>query len=407
VIKGILVIIAITILALGSSLGGEPRYDPVTKEIRLLHLGKAWNSAGSPGPVFIQDPRISWSPVPSHAWSMGLEAFRMLRLYLPRSRDRFLSEFDVVAIGGMEALHLRPDFQQWVKEGLSDRGLGFIMADDSSSFGTSGSHTSWYLVPIGEIIPVDDKPIGGSPYGTKEAFHVVPVDTEHEFTRNIPWQEVWLEANNRPWPKEGSTVVTKMSGEYPLNRGKVLMAYWELGAAGGRSVAWIHAWNWSPDFWRWRYSHDVIAHVVYFASSVAIPEDLVLVHSIRERIHDYYFARVYALSTLDFADKFRANTAAVEALLDRTHDLKENADRLFLDQDYEGAAATMDGALSSLDETIREAIRAKDRALVWVFAIEWLVVSATSMLVGALVWSLMVRRRLYREVGETRLRHLG
>ena len=49
------------------------------------------------------------------------------------------------------------------------------------------------------------------------------------------------------------------------------------------------------------------------------------------------------------------------------------------------------------------AIQAKDNALFWIFVIEWFVVTGTSMVAGALLWSLMVRRRLYREVGETRL----
>ena len=42
--------------------------------------------------------------------------------------------------------------------------------------------------------------------------------------------------------------------------------------------------------------------------------------------------------------------------------------------------------------------------MVWVFVIEWLAVSGTSMLAGGLLWTLMVRRRLYKEVGETKLR---
>ena len=66
----------------------EPRVDPETGVIRLLHVGKAWYQGNAPGPVFIQDPKISWYPVPAHTWSMGDEAFRQLRLYLPRNKQR-------------------------------------------------------------------------------------------------------------------------------------------------------------------------------------------------------------------------------------------------------------------------------------------------------------------------------
>ncbi len=396
VLAGIMLFTAVTASA--------PRTDPETNVIRLLHIGKAWYRPGNPGPTFLQDPRIDWNPVPAHAWSMGEEAFRMLRLYLPRSKNRFLDEFDVVAIGGMEALHLRPDFQAWLKEGMEQEGIGLVMSDDSSSFGTSGSHTSWYVVPLGDLLPVDDKPVGGSPYGDEVAFHVVPVIPGHEFTRNIPWEEVWFEANNRPWPKPGSTTVTRMSEEHALNRNKVQMVYWDLGSAEGRSVAWIHAWNYSPDFWRWRFAHDVIAHVIYFTARFPIPEDLVLIHTIRNRIRDYYFSRLYALSTIEFADKFKANIRPVEVMLEEAEEKKRESDRLFLDQDYEQSASVMDALLADIQEIIDEAVRAKDRAMIWLFAIEWLAVSATSLLTGALIWTLMVRRRLYREVGETRLR---
>ncbi len=396
-----LFIMVISVMTIDAS---TPRTDPETNVIRLLHIGKAWYKPGSPGPTFLRDPRIDWNPVPAHAWSLGDRAFRMLRLYLPRSKSRFFEEFDVVAIGGMEALHLRLDFQGWLKDGMEQEGMGFVMSDDSSSFGTSGSHTSWYLVPLGELLPVDDKPVGGSPYGDEEAFHVVPVIPGHEFTRQIPWQEVWFEANNRPWPKPGSTTVTRMSEEHVINRNKPQMVHWDLGTAKGRSVAWIHAWNYSPDFWRWRFAHDVIAHVIYFTAQVPIPEDLLLIHTIREKIGDFHFARMYALSTIEFADKFRANTISVEIMLKEAMDGKQEADRLFLQQNYEESADMLDDLLVDIDEIIKEAIRAKDKALAWLFAIEWLTVSSTSLLVGAIIWTLMVKRRLYKAVGETRLR---
>lgn len=404
------VIITLILACLLSSLCGvaaEPRTDPETNVIRLLHVGKAWYQSNAPGPVFIQDPKISWFPVPAHAWSMGAEAFRALRLYLPRNKQRFFDGYDAVLIDGMEALHLRQDFQYWVTEGFHEQGINFVMADDSASFGTSGSHTSWYVVPLGEILPVEDKPVGGSPYGIEQAFHLVPQIPGHEFTRNIPWNEVWMEAANRPWPRAGSIVISRMSGEIALNRNKVQMAYWDSPTGGGRSVAWIHRWVGNPDFWRWKYNVDVVANVIYFTARVPIPEDLVLIHRIREMIGDFYYGRVYALSTMEFADKFGANLRPLEVKLEELTDNKGLADRHFIDQDYESAAVALESALVDLEVVITEAIEAKDRALIWIFVIEWLVVTGTSMMAGTVLWTLMVRRKLYKEVGETRLRMTG
>ena len=49
------------------------------------------------------------------------------------------------------------------------------------------------------------------------------------------------------------------------------------------------------------------------------------------------------------------------------------------------------------------ATRIKERTLLWVYVVEWLSVTGVSLFSGLIVWTLMVRRRLYREVGETRL----
>lgn len=41
--------------------------------------------------------------------------------------------------------------------------------------------------------------------------------------------------------------------------------------------------------------------------------------------------------------------------------------------------------------------------MLWVYVTEWLVVSSTGMVCGFILWTVMVRRALYRAVQETRL----
>jgi hypothetical protein len=66
----------------------------------------------------------------------------------------------------------------------------------------------------------------------------------------------------------------------------------------------------------------------------------------------------------------------------------------------------MTDVLDMIDEAMVEAIKVRDEAAFWIFLTEWAVVSGTSMVAGVLLWTLMVRRRLYREVEITRLRSL-
>ncbi len=50
-----------------------------------------------------------------------------------------------------------------------------------------------------------------------------------------------------------------------------------------------------------------------------------------------------------------------------------------------------------------DAMGLKGRTLLWVYLIEWLAVTGVGMMCGFVLWSTMVRRRLYREVKTTRL----
>ena len=56
-----------------------------------------------------------------------------------------------------------------------------------------------------------------------------------------------------------------------------------------------------------------------------------------------------------------------------------------------------------MDRVEDEAVKAKNQALLWIYAIEWLVVTGTLMIGGFILWSLMVRRKLYREVDVSRV----
>lgn len=368
--------------------------------IRLLHIGKAWFRACYPGPVLNQDPRINYYPVPAHAWSMEEEAFRNLRLYLPRTEDTLYENFDIIIEDGMDASHLKAEFHQWIKTGVEEKGMGFLMADDSSSFATSGRHTSWYLYPIGDILPVTDI---AQILREQHAYRVIPVDEyrDHPLMRNVPWNEIKIWAHNRPDPKPGATVLAKMSEEIIYNQGKPVIVYWDLGK--GRTVAYVHKWHGTPDFYRWKWHIDVLSHLIYFPVRVEIPQDLELVHQIRSLFNTFHYKRTYLISAMDFADKFGANLASMGEELVELLDEKQHADTQYIRQELEESYGAMLVLIESLDSLTQDVLDAKDRALVWIFISEWLIVSGTCMITGFVLWTLMVRRRLYREVKVTKL----
>jgi hypothetical protein len=64
--------------------------------------------------------------------------------------------------------------------------------------------------------------------------------------------------------------------------------------------------------------------------------------------------------------------------------------------------ATLERGRKELDRVEAEAMAVKARAFLWIWLIEWLVVSGALMVTGMVLWTLMIKRRLYREVKTTR-----
>jgi hypothetical protein len=369
----------------------------------MLHIGKSWLRPGTPGPTFVKDPRISWMPVPAHAWSLGEEAARNLRVYMPRNRQELLDKYDVIVEDGMYATDMPQNFIQWLVEEMRDSGLGFLMADDSSSFATSGRHPSWYLTGIGDILPVDDK---AGLFGPPEKFRCIPKISGHPLTRQLPWDEVWISSSNKPWLRNGATMVGEMSPTHWANVGKPYMSYWEVGA--GISFAYVHKWHSAEaTFYQWPYHEDLLVHLIYFTAQAPFADDVLLEHRVRGRFDEVYQKRLYIISFIEFADKFGANLRPVEIGLIDQSDLYEEAKRAFINAQLDEAGRLLSRVSVSYDDLNSLAFDLWDRAVFWVFLSEWLVVTATSMVAGFVLWTLMIKRRLYREVSETRMNPLG
>jgi len=379
--------------------GSECTVDPETGVVRVLHVGKAFLQPISPGPTFVKDPRISWMPVPAHAWSMGETADRNLRIYMPRTREQFVQSYDVVIEDGMFATDMPPNFIKWLIEEMQESGKGFLMADDSSSFATSGSHPSWYLTPIGDILPVNDKQ---GIYGPPEKFRCIPKIPNHPLTRDLPWDQVWISSSNKPWMKEGATMIAEMSPTVPVNVGKPYMAYWMIGE--GVSFAYVHKWHIrDDDFYDWPYHEDVLVHVVYFTAQAPIPDDVFREHQVRARFSSVYDKRNYILHFIEFADKFGANLRPVEVGLNEQADNYAEAKQHFINADLDAADEMLTQVAEEYDRLTEQAFDLWNRAVFWVFVSEWLVVTGTSLVAGYVVWTLMVKRKLYREIKETRM----
>ena len=109
------------------------------------------------------------------------------------------------------------------------------------------------------------------------------------------------------------------------------------------------------------------------------------------------------LALMEFVDRFGADTRTIGKSLLEFDSLLDGAQDSYLVSEYETASATLSEAMDLISGLEKQALVLKDRALLWIYLVEWLAVSATFLISGAIVWEIMVGRRLYRAVGTTRI----
>jgi len=389
----------------------QPKVDAETGAIRLLFLGDSFMAPGFPTPYYSDDPRIDVTPVPSEIGILGTDqagvemALRYYRMYLPRSKARLMEDYDEVIIADAQSHHLKNDFKFWIKDAVLEGGLGFMMVDGPASFGGKegswGPSPSWGPTPVGDILPVEcSEDRKGWDLG--KVFRLVPEDPEHPLFKGKPWNAVFFYAHNRVLEREGGTVLARMDNNPPESP---MIASWDTG--NGRSVALVFDWggNGVTDFYRWEYCPDFLAHMAYFPARLPIPQDMELDHLVRISLVNYREKRLFVISVIDFAEKFGASSKKLYDRLNEIDAEKAAADVHFRRVELEEARDAIDAVLAAMSKVADEAMKSKDRALLWIYVIEWCVVTGTSMAAGSILYTLMIKRMLYREVEMTRARY--
>lgn len=134
-----------------------------------------------------------------------------------------------------------------------------------------------------------------------------------------------------------------------------------------------------------------------------MPEDLELGHTLRANFKAFYERKGMMISLIDFIDRFGANTASLNTLLDELEAQRKEASQSYMKGNYQEALDQMQEALDGLASISSESMRLRQRALFWIYITEYLIVSGTAMLSGFVIWTLMIKRRYYREINTTRL----
>ena len=216
------------------------------------------------------------------------------------------------------------------------------------------------------------------------------------------------------YPKQGATVWATMKNAFdPAGReNPPFMLSWTWG--GG--LVWVVAQDYDRDWWGvqsglfgWDprknpVSPDIVLNMIYHSVGRELPEDITIIHAIRTEYRSLSDNRELLLSILEFVQRFGANTNKLEVRIDGIRDLEKEAEHQFEEGMYDESLATLQEVSGKYREIGNDAMKLKSEALFWVYVIEWSAVLAISMICGSFLYTLMIKRILYREATTTRAR---
>jgi len=397
-------VVVLTLLISASSVwaaGLTGKRDPETGKIRLLYIGDATNTR-NPVYIYKSDPTFQPTLIPACrdvllAAGLSIDDIRRyMRQYMPKTYRQLVSSFDSIILSDVCVLNFRPEEIEWMERCVREEGFGLAMVGGFESFG-GHNYPGWGGTAVAKALPVEfeaDKITKGGSY------KLVVAKPDDELMKPLPW-------NSAP-PFSGLNIVTDKDGAQELatavgmTDSYPLIVQWRYGE--GRTLAFTPDWTpgWGADFCQWEYYLDFASNMAMYISRVPVPENIALVHLNRQLFYSLQNRKALLASLFEFVDKFGARTSRLEDDVAGAEEFVKKAGEAYIRQDYPEALRLLQEADHRYDEIEADALKLKDRAMMWVYIVEWLAVLGTSLVTGVVLWAVMVRRRLYREVETTR-----
>jgi len=368
---------------------------------------------------FESDPLVDYILIPTdvdfHAGFNEGSFRRFIRLYFPRTREKLVNGFDFMVFPDGRLDPFTSSQMADMKYAV-ENGAGSLVTMGGGLSNPSGSvYPSWASSVLREILPVelnakmkhdsgvfnievikDDPPVLSMflPLGIEDYPGV-----HFTYLQTRPGVTIW--ANCR--------VMIEALGHLGVGEKTEWLVSWKYGTTGG--ISWVTADDLDAMWWSSvlspsenEYAGDVFINILLYSVGAPLTHDVVQMHTIRQLYFDYKVERLLLTGILDFADSFGANTQDMYARIGEVDDVRESSIDSYLSYSFADAIEIMGSAMTRLPEIMDDAYSLKDRALFWVYLTQWVTVTGTLLFTGFILWTLMVRRRLYREVTTT---HLG
>lgn len=393
----------------------------------LLLLGSTV-AQGRPGKIKVLGPAkgheatvlVSWFttepstdavviPCRSDVWAGGGDIRRYMRIYFPRNYEGLL-QYEFIILAQADLSFFTDQQQRWMYDAFGEGERGGVNTRSVMS-ALSPYNELWRDSPISRAFPNDvEAVLADTSDGASGPIVILDDPALPDIMRSFKAmiEPIFTTYGGLvTWPRPGSVVLSYIGDRRwtgPPAPGQVAhVFYWDWNRSKTFTFEDMVTW----DFWkgrqRWNpYALDIIAGIVWFSTGRDLPPEPLRVHELRMSLYNFRLRRSILISLLDFAEAFGANPSSVYAELDLVDNMVKEAEDLYLEWEFNAAA---DGALDAsrdLERLEGEASDLRKRALFWIFLLEWLATLGALIGAGTILWSIMVRRRLYREVRTTR-----
>jgi hypothetical protein len=337
---------------------------------------------------------------------------KYIKQYFPRTAED-VATYDYILLNSPEVYFFTTQQLQWMYDAIQAGAGGMNGASVMSQI--TQIHNAWEATILSDAFPNDAAAViarGGGGTSTI-SFFSVRVNRNFEdpvWSIYIPYgiEKIVTQKSRIVILREGAEAIAYQRGNFPGDK-VPFIAVWEYGEGKGRTMTtgdtmdsncfFTHGWNLYNE-----YIPDMFINLVYYSTKRTLITDVEIYHRVRSTFQDFRTRMEILLSLIDFTEKFGASTESIQDEIRELEGMYIDARELYFDGDHQGTEDTMQGAFLAFIEAEEEARRLKDRALIWVYAIEWLATTATLMISSFALWSLMIRRRLYQAVSTTKLR---
>ena len=356
------------------------------------------------------DPGFTVTLVPTRLYDVGAityqSARRNLRIYFPRN-DEGMREYDSILFSGGDVRFFTTQYIQMIISAVKS-GVG--AATDMG--GMSGPlHPDWIASGIWEIFPNDVLAVretwGYASYG---ASFNIKVNTQLDSNPLFPFVPLGIEevvgcCTRIILPLEGATIYAWIEAKsylgYSFASEPAAAAVWEFGEGKTNAFeCYLGGPWWVGD--QNEYGQDILINYLLDISGREYLKEIQIVHQYRQALSDFQQNYVYIIDLFDFVGQFGGNIDSLNRRLSSISLRIKDSASLYLEGDIEGAIDILKSSMSGLTDLEKDAIKMRDKSLLWVHMVEWLTVTATLMLAGYALDQLMLKRRLFKITSITR-----